>query len=194
MSTPWGRADYAKDLCEGIGSVSTPGHGGIKLNRQRNAAIPKPLRREGGWYEEDCDWAIPFFFFNADLRAVDARGVDSAESTLKEWMPHEFTAATGREVNLEESHVLREEVFYEKHRDDYITIAAWGDWQGGVPQGMVGVCAIKGGHSRTGLAKDRGPEKYFLVPEAEYDKRDIAFVIDLTRHQEVDDFSLLGAK
>lgn len=56
--TPWGRSDYAKEYAPGIVWYGTPSHGGFKLDRERNAAVPDYMRREGGWYEEDCDWAI----------------------------------------------------------------------------------------------------------------------------------------
>lgn len=195
MDTPWGIADYAKTLCEGIGVVSTPSHGGIKLSPERNLRVPAPLRAENGWYEEDCQWAVPFYFFAEELRAAGARGVDQAESTLKNWFHKEFTAATGIAVKPEESSGLREEIFYAEHFNDWLTIAAWGDWQPGVPKGMVGVCAILGGRSRTALLKDRSPERWFLVPEAEYATRCSnaggSFVIDPARHQEVPCFTQL---
>src|SRR3546814_17537571 len=41
----------------GVVFHSTASHGGIKLDRARNMAMPGVLRVAGGWYEEDCEWA-----------------------------------------------------------------------------------------------------------------------------------------
>jgi hypothetical protein len=38
--------------------VSTPSHGGFKLEAKHNVLIPAPFCRDGGWYEEDCDVPI----------------------------------------------------------------------------------------------------------------------------------------
>ena len=202
MQTPWGQADQVYNYCDGIGRVCTPSHGGIKLSRERNAKIPMALRREGGWYEEDCDWAIPYYFFADELKAVGQDAGGDAIATLKNWMPHEFAAATDIEVLPSESSALREELFYKANSDKFIVTAAWGDWQGGVPTGMVGVLAIIGGRSATGLAKDHPPEHWFLVPKDEYNdvynndpsSRRVGFVIDPARHIEVEDFSKLPHK
>jgi Domain of unknown function (DUF7007) len=35
---------------------------GFKLEAKHNVLIPPAFRRERGWYEEDCDAAIPVFF------------------------------------------------------------------------------------------------------------------------------------
>jgi len=43
--------------------VITAGHGGFKLDPALNAQVPEVCRRRGGWYEEDCEWAIPFLVF-----------------------------------------------------------------------------------------------------------------------------------
>ena len=48
MSTPWGKAQSAHVLAPGIGSVSTAGHGGVKVDRAHNAAMPEYMRRAGG--------------------------------------------------------------------------------------------------------------------------------------------------
>lgn len=50
-SSPWGAIQDKRELAPGIWQVSTAGHGGIKLSRERNAAVPAYMRAEGGWYE-----------------------------------------------------------------------------------------------------------------------------------------------
>ena len=82
------------------------------------------------------------------------------------------------------------EEFYAANKGKYLVTAAWGDWQGGVPIGMVGVVARIGGWRAT----TREGEKWFLVPKEEYDERGISFVVDPSRHLETNDFSKYPAK
>lgn len=85
MRTPWGMADSAEIVADGIGHVGTPSHGGMKLDRKRNAMVPAPLRREGGWYEEDCEWAIVEYVFRAELLACyTLRAAKIADGTSTE--------------------------------------------------------------------------------------------------------------
>ena len=62
MSTPWGKAQDIEIINDSMAWVSTESHGGIKVSPYLNTMIPKILREKGGWYEEDCQWSIPFFF------------------------------------------------------------------------------------------------------------------------------------
>ena len=55
--TPWGAPQHITTLVEGIRSVSTASHGGIKLSAERNAQMPDYMRNEDGWYEEDSERA-----------------------------------------------------------------------------------------------------------------------------------------
>lgn len=68
--TPWGQADEAIELAKGIISYSTPSHGGIWLSAERRKALnyDKNFLRTDEWWEEDCDWAIPYVFFAEDIR------------------------------------------------------------------------------------------------------------------------------
>lgn len=68
-SSPWGKVDGCETIAPGFLSVSTSSHGGIKLDRARNAKVPEQWRRPGGWYEEDSDYAIPFLVFEGEVRA-----------------------------------------------------------------------------------------------------------------------------
>jgi len=67
MSTPWGQADYVTQLFPGVGIVGTPRHGGVKVCAELNKRIPEALRAEGGWYEEDCAYSIPFVVLEAEI-------------------------------------------------------------------------------------------------------------------------------
>jgi hypothetical protein len=72
-STPWGHADQITKLADGIWIVSTPGHGGVYVNPRRLWKMPVFMRStpysEGGWFEEDCDWCLPFVCFESDIAA-----------------------------------------------------------------------------------------------------------------------------
>lgn len=57
-SSPWGKIQHITELAPGAWSVSTASHGGIKLDAARNRKVPEGARQPGGWYEEDCQWAI----------------------------------------------------------------------------------------------------------------------------------------
>jgi hypothetical protein len=135
--TPWGRADHIEKLAEGIWVVGTPSHGGIKLSRARNAKVPAPFRCAGGWYEEDCDWAI------AALAHPEAfeRDQDSARQTAINWRPEAYTALTGNPVATEDSFMLRERAFKAATRESFVVAGAYGDWADWVPEGFVGVLA-----------------------------------------------------
>lgn len=69
-SSPWGRVQHSKQLADGIWSVTTESHGGIYLSDMRLAELTKILGYEfptfcgsPNWFEEDCDWVIPFVAF-----------------------------------------------------------------------------------------------------------------------------------
>lgn len=117
MRTPWGRADVVRVYTEHIAFVGTSGHGGFKVSRARNAKIPAAARAAGGWYEEDCAWAIPFIAFANEIVACPIYVANPAKfeadkaqalSTLVNWLPEEYTALTGITPPTEVSRVLRE--------------------------------------------------------------------------------------
>jgi len=68
--TPWGMSDYEEVLAEGIISYGTPSHGGIWLSKARQDQIGQKSQFLGTaeWWEEDCDWCIPYVFFIEDIR------------------------------------------------------------------------------------------------------------------------------
>jgi len=63
-ASPWGKIDGVTPLGPDAVSVTTPSHGGIWVTPDALARIPEPLRATaysgGGWFEEDCDWCIPY--------------------------------------------------------------------------------------------------------------------------------------
>lgn len=168
--SPWGTVEHCTKVAEGIWSVSTSGHGGIKLDRERNAKVPKGARRAGGWYEEDCEWCLVALVFPEAFKEAERSWADA---TAKNWFPEEYEAITGRKVGLDESRELRRRAVIESTRDRFVTAAAYGSWHAQVPEGMVGVYARK-------LAT--GETACFLVPEGEYKYDGNGFVVDESRH------------
>lgn len=178
-STPWGPAQTSRKLAPGIMLYTTAAHGGIHLSAGKQAQMPEYLRCDGGWYEEDCAWALVALVFP---QAFTPNQIDAARDTAKSWYPDQYARFTGSAVPVSESYVLRERAFHAAHAADYVAIVAWGDWQAGAPAGHVLVAATVGG-----MRQD--PEairKYFLVTAARYDARDhFGYVIDPSADREV---------
>lgn len=62
-STPWGLPHVVTELAPGIVRVRTASHGGILLDEDRMAALPKAIAEITTWwggnaFEEDCDEAL----------------------------------------------------------------------------------------------------------------------------------------
>ena len=192
--TPWGMSDSNTALAPGIGSYSTPSHGGIHLDAEHNRKMPEALRNADGWYEEDCEWAKVALIFP---EAFKPDHVLAAKETMKNWLPHEYEAVTGIKVNPGESGTLRKEIWKKEHKNHLQVYVAEGNWPGhnNVPEKWVGVTACKGGTDDHGRAL--GPVRYFLVPETEYDKREqFDFIIeDEKKYEETNhDFSRITSQ
>lgn len=85
--TPWGPAQHASVLAEGVVSVDTASHGGIWLSQPRITQVPEGIAPINGrcWYEEDCEWALPFVLFD-DVSERDLN-LGIAIQTLASWNP-----------------------------------------------------------------------------------------------------------
>lgn len=91
MSTPWGQAQDIEDIAIGIRSVSTASHGGIQLSKDRQAQLPahagdRNFNKGLTWWEEDCDWCVPFLVFQAEFKAF-------YERTGQTWFESNLAAA-----------------------------------------------------------------------------------------------------
>lgn len=84
--TPWGAAQDVDLIAPGVWLVSTAGHGGIKLDRVRNAKVPASCRTKGGWYEEDCEVSI-VFAVHRDTRSYFKADNDQIVKSLSMWLP-----------------------------------------------------------------------------------------------------------
>jgi hypothetical protein len=181
-SSPWGRIQTVTKVADGFWFVDTAGHGGLKLSRQRQAAMPDYLRCENGWYEEDCDWAIPFVFYARELLPIDAKSCALAVKIFIDWRPDQYERYSGATIKPGASYVKDQRAFAAANADNLIAMAAWGDWHTKVPAGSVGVLAGRGGRGKNGQYP--AETSYWLVPAAEYDARNhFGFVIDPARHQ-----------
>ena len=197
MHTPWGPAQTARHLAPGIGWVTTAGHGGCVISSSRLELMPECLRleecpgRTGLFFEEDVEWCRVFVAFESDLLAAgDEHTVRCIRAghhtdTLRDSYPEAYEAHFGVTLLPGHSRAKDERAFYAEHAEDLIVVSAFGDWQAGVPEGMVGVVARVGG--KAGGAA--GAERYFLVPEEEYDARGrFGFIVDTARHEEIGKF------
>lgn len=187
MNTPWGKADYVNTIIDGIVSVATASHGGLKLSDERQAVVPSYMQRLAGWYEEDCEWAIPFVVFekeimeSADESAKRAIREGEHKRAFSTWNPVAYERYFGVVLAPGESLIKDEREYLKFHSQDWIVKAAWGDWHGSVPKGMAGVCASVG--------CNRSPhaiERYFLVPAEEYRAASrFGFIVDPAKHKEI---------
>lgn len=183
MFTPWGAAQNQTTLAPGVVEVDTASHGGIHLTPENNAYVHEAWRDPKGWYEEDCEWAIVAVTFP---NLFEPDHVILAHDRAKNWLPDQYERVFKVQLLPGESYARREQIFHQATTDRYVAITAWGSGDGHngytpVPAGMVGVCARLGGRA----PKARGTERYFLVPQGEYDQRDnFGFVVDETRHTE----------
>ena len=73
----------ATNYAEGIISHSTSGHGGFHLSPDRNRSVDASVRSTGGWYEEDCEWAIVALTFPEIFTGYERRcAEDIAKNTF----------------------------------------------------------------------------------------------------------------
>lgn len=182
MYTPWGNSDSQKILAPGILSLSTPTHGGIKVEKELNLLIPEYMRASDGFYEEDVDWSIVPTVFPV---AFTKEQREKAKETLRNWIPMAYELYYKEVIPPGGSHAKDEIAFRALHKNDYVGMAAWGDWHPKVPEGHVVVFAGRGG--RTVDHKYPKDTAYFVVPLNEY--RDVGphdFVIDEKRHPRID--------
>lgn len=77
--SPWGAIQRATPIGPDACHVSTSSHGGVWVTPAALARIPAPYRSTAhsgrGWFEEDCDWCIPYLALGLHRHEGDpARG------------------------------------------------------------------------------------------------------------------------
>jgi hypothetical protein len=175
MYSPWGKVDNQRVVAEGVLCVSTPSHGGVKLDRKRNALIPAYMRAKSGWYEEDCQWSIPYVI----LKLGSQEQQEQALKTFRSWYPTEYEQYTNTVLLPGESYKKDQYLFNEENKNKLVGISAYGP-SPLFSKGFVCVTATLGGI--------RGnAERQFLVPAKEYENRNhFGFVIeDPSKYREV---------
>ena len=190
--SPWGKIDNVTKVCRGIAWVGTPSHGGVRVSEGMAAKMPDYMRNIGEhshgywWFEEDSAWVVPAIVFN-ELSPFKVE-LDEMKRTLRNSFPEAYERHYETVLTEGESVVRDEQLFLERHKNDYVTVCAFGDWAWDVPSGMVYVIATLGG------VRGR-EEKGFLVPQNEYQTRNRnGFVIDETHQAWEPDKSLPYSK
>jgi hypothetical protein len=172
-STPWGKADSCTTYARGVQAYGTPSHGGFLLSKSANEQVHPAWRNEKGAYEEDSEANIVVITFPA---LFTRREQEMARRAAMNGDPHRFMAATGKDVPHEASRKLREEAFLEIHKGCWMVVSA-----SGRDDGMVVVTATVDG------VRDANAERRtFLVPKDDYVMTEGHFVVDLTRHAELE--------
>ena len=173
--SPWGDIESVECVSTGINFVMTAGHGGYKLSRERNAAMPPEFRRSGGWYEEDQDRFLCEMFFADDMGCDDERKADLVAS-VKDWFPDEYESVTGETIPPGESYTRDKDRFSHEHANDLVAFA--------VLQRKDGVVRVQA--CRGGLGADYDATYIYHIPAEEYDdKARFGFVIDESRYEPV---------
>ena len=171
-NTPWGPSQGATVFAEGVVCHSTAGHGGFHLATDRNAKVDRRLRRPGGWYEEDAEWAIVALSFPHLFTSFERR---CAEQTVKDSWPDAWEAIFATVLAPGQSHEKDRRAFHARHAGDWIVISAIKSEH---HSRHVEVIATLGGH------RDRGADqRRFLVPSGEYEIGRFGFVVDPDRHE-----------
>lgn len=178
MRTPWGKAEAVEIVAEGVGWVSTHGHGGLKLSAAMNRRVPDFMRRARGWYEEDCEWALAYVPLIGVLSDTDDKTdqlLGAAAETLKSYYPDAYEEYFGTTIPPGESYAKDERAFGAEHADDLVVISALGSrTYPGFVEVTASIGGIRGGNNET----------IFIVPSDEYDTRGrFGFVIDRARHK-----------
>ncbi len=163
-SSPWGQIQDCERLSEGVWTVSTASHGGIKLDRIRNALIPEAARIPGGWYEEDCDYAIPVVALGLDSETRR----DAARQSIRRWQSPEIVRAVlGEDADPEVNLKLQDMAFRVASEGRMVVVSAL---TSKASPGMVIAYAVRGGRTPSGAyaSEERG---YFLVTAERYAAR-----------------------
>ena len=80
IHTPWGHSQHQEEIAPGIVMHHTASHGGIRLSPERQRQLAEKTNylvqpdtsflNTMQWWEEDCDWAIPYYFLADEIKAA----------------------------------------------------------------------------------------------------------------------------
>jgi len=174
--TPWGISQGMTVYDIGIEKHSTASHGGFKLDRAMNRLVDASWRNDGGWYEEDNEWAKVAYTFPHLFTELEQK---RADQMLRDYYPDEYEELSGVTLSPGESFLKDEREFQRQHENDFVVISAIS-----MDNGTVLCTATRGGVRQM----YNGPEideVNFIVPLEEYKNRSRhGFVIDPSRHEE----------
>ncbi|WP_458683618.1 DUF7007 domain-containing protein [Prescottella equi] len=157
--SPWGEVQYGKVLVDGIITVGTAGHGGVRISAERLRQMPAALRLgRRRWFEEDCEAALVAVAFADDL-SLDEKARENAARSVANYFPTQWEAHFGRTLEPGQSYTRDRELFEAANADRMVVGSASGDWADGVPEGMVGVTARR---------RSDGAQGRFLVDRDRY--------------------------
>ena len=75
-SSPWGPIQTVTPLGPDAVVVTTASHGGLRISQAAFSRLPGAIQRTAysanGWFEEDCDWALPYLALGLDAHDPDA--------------------------------------------------------------------------------------------------------------------------
>lgn len=173
----WGKPQQITTLAEGVVSVSTAGHGGIVLSKERNALVPADIRMEDGAYEEDCDWAIAWMSMrkagvipdNATWGKRSATEIDPyAIQSLHRWRPDHVKDLTGQDPDPNSPILLARRDYATAREQGLLLVvsATASSASNSVPPGMVGVVLSPAHPTQEG--PDRSKEVYALIEKDKY--------------------------
>ena len=90
MRTPWGESDRVEVITPGLYFITTPSHGGYKVDSPLLDRIPLEWRQASfngnglrGWFEEDCDWSMVALTF---LELFSDSTKNTAKLTFDHWI------------------------------------------------------------------------------------------------------------
>ncbi len=95
-SSPWGPVQTVTPLGPDVVAVTTASHGGLRVSLSALARMSEPIRQTAysgdGWFEEDCDWALPYLALGLEAYEPDAaRAAEvwaAAVRTVQRFHPH----------------------------------------------------------------------------------------------------------
>lgn len=97
-TSPWGTILSVEEWADGIWSIRTASHGGLKLSEARNTAMPDYLRIEDGWYEQDKDWCLAVVAHHKEFRGHHVPKLDIAMDTMLKHHPRCYEKFFGIEL------------------------------------------------------------------------------------------------
>ena len=122
--TPWGYPQGVLVICDFMYQVYTSSHGGVKVSPEKNLEIPEYMRNEHGWYEEDCDWAIPATVFEQEYLASiqdstkQANAQEEIRKCLRHWHPDAYEKWHGVSVQEGESKLFGPDQEWEEESEE----------------------------------------------------------------------------